>query len=50
VLLKKHELALSKEDLDGIEYVFHNFYWFGPAINYNSSTAAFGGRWPRMAT
>ncbi len=38
-LTKKRNLPLVKEDLDGIEYVYYNFYWFGPAINYNSSTS-----------
>ena len=36
-LTKTHALPLVKEDLDGIEYVYWSFYWFGPAINYNSS-------------
>src|SRR5690348_8739594 len=40
---KPHTLPLSPDDLDGIEYVYYNFYWFGPAINYNSSTGS-GGR------
>jgi hypothetical protein len=45
VLTKKHELPLSRDDLDGIEYVYHSFYWYGPAINYNSSSGGrgFGG-------
>ena len=38
VLTKKHEWPLVKEDLDGIEYVYHSFYWFGPRITYNSSS------------
>jgi hypothetical protein len=37
-LTKKHGLPLSKDDLDGIEYIYWNFYWHGPAINYSSST------------
>lgn len=44
VLTKKHALPLSKDDLDGIEYVYHNFYWFGPSINYNSSSSNGTGR------
>ncbi len=40
---KPHSLPLSPDDLDGIEYVYYNFYWFGPAINYNSSTGNGGG-------
>jgi hypothetical protein len=43
-----HRLPLPKEDLDGIEYVYYNFYWFGPSITYNSSQP--GGRGNNMAT
>jgi hypothetical protein len=41
-LTKKRALPLAKEDLDGIEYVYYNFYWFGPAITYNSSSGGSG--------
>ena len=41
-LTKKRGLPLGKEDLDGIEYVYYNFYWYGPGITYNSSNS--GGR------
>ena len=41
-LTKKRNLPLVKEDLDGIEYVYFNFYWHGPAINYNSSSNSSG--------
>ncbi len=44
-----HQLPLPKEDLDGIEYVYYNFYWFGPSITYNSSTSGNSGR-GNMAT
>ena len=44
----KHSLPLSKEDLDGIEYVYYNFYWFGPLINYNSSSNGGGFRGGNM--
>lgn len=44
LLTKKHGLPLPKEDLDGIEYVYHNFYYWGPPITYNSSTSAGGNR------
>jgi hypothetical protein len=47
LLTRKHALPLSKDDLDGIEYVYYNFYWFGPSITYNSSN---GGRGGNMAT
>src|SRR4030095_7417541 len=41
-LTKTHALPLVKEDLDGIEYVYWSFYWYGPAINYNSSAGGSG--------
>jgi hypothetical protein len=41
-LTRKRSLPIPKEDLDGIEYVYYNFYWFGPAITYNSSTGGAG--------
>jgi hypothetical protein len=41
-LTKKRKLPLSKLDLDGIEWVYYNFWWWGPSITYNSSTS--GGR------
>jgi hypothetical protein len=44
LLTKKHRFPLSAEDLAGIEYVYRNFYAFGPGINYNSSGHSFGGR------
>ena len=31
-----------REDLEGIAYVYRNFYWFGPSITYNSSTNGVG--------
>ena len=43
-LATKHGLALTAEDLSGIEYVYHAFFEFGPAIQY-SSTGSFGGRY-----
>jgi len=36
-LTKTHGFPLSANDLDGIEYVYNNFYRFGPGINYGSS-------------
>jgi hypothetical protein len=41
-LTKRHALPLSEDDLAGIEYVYHSFYWFGPSITYNSTSG--GGR------
>ena len=38
-----HEFPLSKDDLAGIEYVYSNFYWFGPGVTYSSSSGN-GGR------
>ena len=43
-LLKKRKLPLSVEDLKGIEYVYHAFYWHGPVIQYWSSTGGRGFR------
>jgi hypothetical protein len=42
-LTKTRALPLSKADLDGIEYVYWSFYWYGPAITYNSSGGRGGG-------
>ncbi|HXT71176.1 MAG TPA: hypothetical protein VN700_15540 [Vicinamibacterales bacterium] len=49
-LTRTRNLPLSKEDLDGIEYVYWSFYWYGPAINYSSSTASNGGRGGNMVS
>ncbi len=43
-LTKKHNFPLGQEDLDGIEYVYYNFYWFGPSITYSSSSSGGMGR------
>jgi len=40
---QKHGFPLSDGDRSGIEYVYGNFYQFGPEINYNSSQGGFGG-------
>ena len=42
-LVATHKFALSADDLQGIEYVYHAFYSFGPRLQY-SSTGGFGGR------
>ena len=44
LLVTKHKFALSDGDIQGVEYVYHAFYNFGPALNY-SSTGGFGGRY-----
>ena len=36
-LTKTRSLPLGPDDLAGIDYVYGNFYKFGPAINYTSS-------------
>src|SRR5262249_265604 len=36
-LTRTHRFRLSSDDLDGIKYIYQNFYHFGPAINYTSS-------------
>jgi hypothetical protein len=43
-LTKKHHFDLSPDDLEGIEYVYHAFFFFGPGLSY-SSTGGFGGRY-----
>jgi hypothetical protein len=43
-LLRKRELPLGAGDLKGIEYVYHAFYWYGPIIQYWSSTGGRGFR------
>jgi hypothetical protein len=40
-LRKTHAFRLDVEDLAGVEYVYRNFYKFGPELNYRSSI---GGR------
>jgi hypothetical protein len=44
LLVTRHHFALSDGDLTGVEYVYHAFFNFGPALNY-SSTGGFGGRY-----
>src|SRR5580765_4749103 len=44
LLVNKHHFTLSDGDLQGVEYVYHAFYNFGPGINY-SSTGGFGARY-----
>jgi hypothetical protein len=44
LLLTKHHFGLSDGDVQGVEYVYHAFFNFGPALNY-SSTGGFGGRY-----
>ena len=45
VLVKKYHLPLSADDLDGINQVYHAFYWFGPGITWSStSSGSAGGR------
>jgi hypothetical protein len=44
-LVKHHGIALPTDDLKGIEYVYWNFYWYGPAITYSSSSSTqYNGR------
>jgi hypothetical protein len=47
----RHGFMLSSEDLTGIEYVYHAFFTFGPAINYSSTegVAAAGSYRPTYA-
>jgi hypothetical protein len=41
-LTKTRGLPLGKDDLDGIEYCYWSFYWYGPRINYSSSSNSNG--------
>jgi hypothetical protein len=43
LLTKKHGFALSDLDVQGLEWVYQQFYWFGPSIDYNSAGGGFGG-------
>ena len=40
VLVEKHRLPLSSRDLEGIDYVYHQFYWYGPAMTWTTTTGA----------
>jgi hypothetical protein len=42
LLVKSHHLPLTDEELLGIDYVYGNFYRFGPAIGYSSSRSGRG--------
>jgi hypothetical protein len=45
LLTVKHKLPLTEQDKRGIiDDVYYNFYWYGPAITYSSSSANGGGR------
>jgi hypothetical protein len=46
-LVKTRGLTLTDEDLKGIEYVYYQFFWYGPSIQYWSSGG--GGRGGRSA-
>jgi hypothetical protein len=46
-LVKTLGLPLSPDDLKGIEYVYYQFFWYGPGIQYWSSGG--GGRGGRNA-
>jgi hypothetical protein len=37
VLVQRHGLPLSLQDLQGVAYVYHAFYWYGPSITWSSS-------------
>jgi hypothetical protein len=50
LLGQKHKFNLAKGDLEGIEYVYHSFFTFGPAISYNSTGQGFGGRSGNFST
>jgi len=41
-LITKHGFALSGDDLQGIEHVYHAFYLYGPDLTYSSSSGGSG--------
>jgi len=43
-LMRKRHLALTSEDIKGIEYVYGTFSWFGPGLSYWSTGGRGGGR------
>lgn len=47
-LTRTRALPLSADDIQGIRDIYYAFYWFGPAITYNSSQGS--GRGSSMAT
>ena len=49
-LVETHHLPLSSEELKGIEYVYGNFFRFGPGIGYSSSRSGRVGGGPTYAT
>jgi hypothetical protein len=48
-LVVKHGIALSSDDLQGIEYVYNAFFRFGPGLQYSSSDGFGGGYEPTYA-
>jgi hypothetical protein len=50
LLEQKHKFNLANGDLEGIEYVYHSFFAFGPGISYNSTGQGFGGRGGNFST
>ena len=49
-LTQARRLPLDDTDLKGVEYVYWSFYWFGPAITYNSSASQSGRGGGNMAS
>lgn len=49
-LTKTHGFPLSPDDIAGIEYVYSQFYWHGPAIQYWSTGGRGGGGWRSQVT
>src|SRR6266481_426670 len=48
-LVGKRGIALSTDDLQGIEYVYNAFFRFGPGLQYSSSDGFGGGYEPTYA-
>jgi hypothetical protein len=50
----RHGFPLSADDRQGIAYVYHAFFWFGPSLQYRSTNSynngGFGGRFGSQPT
>jgi hypothetical protein len=49
VLIQRHGFLLSPQDLKGVAYVYHAFYWYGPSISWSSSGATGSRASPHFA-
>jgi hypothetical protein len=49
-LARTHGYPLSSSDVAGVEYVYSQFYWHGPSIQYWSTGGRGGGGWRSQIT